>query len=126
MASGDEQRIWYSDMIDELRDQWSEDLDFDALVQLRDSLDAMLQRIRAEQHLRVPLERCPVCRRMVEGAGVHVTVRAMILALLRQEIAAPEPVYALEKSWARHRKQKHLDPYGKPGAPVPADACAHA
>ena len=125
MAAVDEQRVWYSEMIEDLGEQWRDGLTFDELIALRDSMDAMLQRIREEQHLRPSLVRCPTCRRMVEGEGVHVTVRAMILALLRQEIAAPEPVYALEKAWARYRKQNNLDPQGKPMA-APIDGCAHS
>jgi hypothetical protein len=126
MAAVDEQRVWYPEMIDDLRDLWRDGLEFDAVIELRDSMDAMLQQIRAEQHLRPSLVRCPTCRRMVEGEGVHVTARAMILALLRHEIAAPEPVYALEKSWARYRKQKNLDPFGKPIAAEPEiAACSH-
>jgi hypothetical protein len=121
----DAQRVWYPDMIEDLRERWREDLTFEELIALRDELDLSLQRIRDAQHIRPSLERCPTCRRMVEGEGVHVTVRAMILALLRHEIAAPEPVYTLEKSWARYRKQKNLDQYGKVPAPAPS-GCAHA
>jgi hypothetical protein len=124
MPAVDDQRVWYPEMLEDLGEQWREGLEFEELIALRDTLDATLQRIRAEQHFRAPLVRCPECRRMVEGEGVHVTVRAMILALLRHEIAAPEPVYALEKSWARYRKQKNLDPQGKPAA-APATGCSH-
>jgi hypothetical protein len=126
MAAGDEQRVWFPEMIDELRDHWRDDFSFDALVALRDAMDAMLQQIRAARYIRPPVVRCPHCGRVGEGAVLHVTVRAMILAFLRFEIAAPEPVYALEKSWARYRKQNQLDMYGK--AIVPADgaaACSH-
>ena len=56
-----------------------------------------------------------------------MSVRAMILSFLRFEIAPAEPVYALEKSWARHRKQNGLDLNGKPAAAEPAQGagCAH-
>jgi hypothetical protein len=126
MAAGDEQRVWFPEMIDELRDHWREGLSFDALLALRDAMDAMLQQIRAARYIRPPVERCPHCGRVGEGEGLHVTVRAMILAFLRYEIAAPEPVYALEKSWARYRKQNNLDPYGKVIVPASGGpACSH-
>ncbi len=71
---------------------------------MRDGLDAMLQEIRLERMLHSPAARAET---------PHVSVRSMILGLLRFGIAGPEAVYALEKSWARYRKQHGLDQYGK-------------
>jgi hypothetical protein len=113
MAAGDAQRIWFPEMIEVLRSEWQPEMPFEALVALRDALEEMLQQIRAERHIRPPMVRCPQCGQMAEAADAHVSVRAMILALLRHEIAAPEPTYTLEKSWARYRKQKGLDTFGK-------------
>ena len=48
-----------------------------------------------------------------EGAEPHVSVRAMILSVIRFGIAAAEPTYIIEKGWAAYRKQKELDLYGK-------------
>ena len=126
MATGDAQRVWFPEMIEVLREEWRPEMPFDALVALRDSVDAMLQQIRAERHIRPPVLRCPECGKMAEAAEAHVSVRAMILSLLRFEIAPAEPTYALEKSWARYRKQNGLDLYGKaidPGAH--AAGCGH-
>lgn len=125
MADGDEQRVWFPEMVDELRDHWRADLSLDALLALRDAMDRMLQQIRAARYIRPPMERCPHCGRIGEGEGLHVTVRAMILAFLRFEIAPAEPVYALEKSWARYRKQNQLDPYGKAMVAAGAEVCTH-
>jgi hypothetical protein len=127
MAAGDAQRVWFPEMIEVLRAEWSQGMAFDALVGLRDRLDELLQQIRSERHIRQPVIRCPECGHVGEAAEAHVTVRAMILSLLRFEIAPPEPTYALEKSWARHRKLHGLDLYGKPAAPAPPQAggCEH-
>jgi len=126
MAAGDAQRVWFPEMIEVLREEWRPEMPFEALVALRDRLDAMLHQIRAERHIRPPVLRCPECGKMAEAAEAHVSVRAMILSLLRFEIAAPESTYALEKSWARHRKQNGLDPYGKAIDPAAQGAgCGH-
>jgi len=39
-------------MIENLRSRWQEGMSFDAIIDLRDDLDAMLQRIRSERHIR--------------------------------------------------------------------------
>src|ERR1019366_9485459 len=62
-----------------------------------------------------------------EGAEPHVTVRAMILSLVRFGFAPAEPVKTLEKGWAAYRKQKGLDLCGKTLDPAPTSTrpCAH-
>ena len=93
-------RVWFPKMIERLRSQWQPGISSDALVDLRDDLDAMLQRIRSERHIRPPVLRCPRCGHVGEGAEPHVSVRAMILSLLRFGIGDAEHVKDLEKSWA--------------------------
>ncbi len=100
-------------MIERLRSQWHQRMSFDAIIELRDDLDAMLQGIRTRQRIRPPVFRCPHCGHVGEGAEPHVSVRAMILSLNQFGIAPPKPTYALEKSWAAYRKQKGLDLFGK-------------
>ena len=95
--------------------------------QLRNDLDTMLERIRSERHIRPPVFKCPKCGHVGEGAEPHVSVRAMILSLIRLGIAAAEPTSALEKGWAAYRKQSGLDLYSKNMAPPSTQVagCAH-
>jgi len=51
MAAGDAQRVWFREMVERLRDQWHPDMPFDAIISLREDLDAMLQRIRSEGNI---------------------------------------------------------------------------
>jgi hypothetical protein len=123
MAGGDAQRVWFPEMIENLRSRWQEGMSFDAII----DLDAMLQRIRSERHIRPPVFRCPRCGHVGEGADLHVSVRAMILSLSRFGITPSEPIYALEKAWAAYRKQNRLDLYGKSItlSPTQASRCVH-
>jgi hypothetical protein len=127
MASGDAQRVWFPEMIEALRSEWHHGMSFEATVELRDELDAMLQRIRYERHIRTPVFKCPHCGHVGEGAQPHVSVRAMFLSLLRFGIADAEQIKTLEKRWALYRQQNKLDIFGKvgglPSAKVPR--CGH-
>ena len=122
MASGDAQKVWFPEIIERLRAQWHQGMSFDAIVELRDELDAMLQRIRSERHIHSPVLRCPRCKHVHEGAEPHASVRAMILSLTRFGIAPAGQAYALEKSWAAYRKQNGLDLYGKSMATPQSEA----
>jgi len=114
-------------MIERLRSQWHGDISFDAIVELRDEMDATLQRIRTERKIRSPVFRCPRCEYVGPGAEPHVSVRAMILSLNRFGIAPSEQAHALEKSWAAYRKENGIDLYGKRGASPPSQvpSCMH-
>ena len=127
MAAGDAQRVWFAEMIEHLRSQWHQGMPFEAIVELRDDLDAMLQRIRCEGHISSPVFRCRQCGHTGPGAAPHVSVRALILALNRFGIAPAEPTWALEKAWAAHRKRNSLDLYGKTTAAGTneAELCDH-
>jgi hypothetical protein len=56
-----------------------------------------------------------LCHQLCQGwdnapyGGVHVSVRALILALARFEIASKDQTGALENAWAAHRKPYRLD-----------------
>jgi hypothetical protein len=125
MAAGDAQRVWFREMIERLRSQWHPGMSFDGLVELRDELDAMLERIRAERHIRSTVFQCPKCGHVGEGRQPHVSVRAMILSLGRFGFAAAEQTRALEKAWAAHRTQKGLDLYGVVSPVGEAGGCVH-
>ena len=128
MPAGDPQRTWFPEMLEILRARWHVGLPFAELIELRDELDTMLHRIRAERHIRPPVIRCPRCGHVGEAAEPDVTIRAMILSLGRFGMAPAEQVKTLERSWAAHRKQNGLDLYGKTAEPAKAGApaCAHS
>jgi len=58
------------------------------------------------------------------AAEPHVSVRALILALARFEIASKDETRAMEKVWAAYRKQHGLGIEGKLLVEVP-DGCPH-
>lgn len=87
---------------------------------MRDELDEMLGRIRAMRRIANPIVTCPTCGHIGRSAEPHVSVRATILAVARFGVAAREPVRALEKAWAIHRKTAGLDVYGHVAIAQPA------
>ena len=127
MPAGDPQRTWFPEMLEILRTQWHAGLPFATLIELRDELDTMLHRIRAERDIRPPVIRCSRCGHVGEAAEPDVTVRAMILSLGRFGVATAEQVKTLEKRWAAYRKQNGLDLYGRTAEPAGAGvpACSH-
>lgn len=114
MPAGDAQRIWFPEMITQLKDEWNQPMPWPEVILFRDHLDAMLQSIRNERHIKPPMIWCKNCQKRHRAAPPKVSVRAMLFALRRFEIE-DEPVFKeLEKAWERYRKEHGLDLYGKP------------
>ena len=117
MAAGDAQRIWFGEMVAALRLKWRRDMPFEEMIRLRDELDEMLQQIRSNRNVRSPVVRCSKCGYIGEGAAPHVTVRAMILSVIRFDIDDGDTTRAVEKQWKAYQKTHRLDLNGKPAGP---------
>ena len=124
MPSGDPQRTWFPEMVARLRSNWHEGMSMPTLISLRDELDGMLQGIRAGRNIRTPIITCCKCGMTGPAAPPHVSVRALILALSRFEIASSDKTRVLEKDWARYRKNRRLTGEGKVVAEMP-EICLH-
>ena len=117
MAAGDAQRVWFDEMVDRLRSRWHREIQPEELIQVRDELDEMLQQIRSDRQLRPPMLRCPECGHVGEAKESHVSVRAMILSVIRFEIDDGDTTRSIEKQWKAYQKANHLDLNGKPDGP---------
>jgi len=124
MPPGDAQRTWFPEMIVRLRAKWRTGMSMPALISLRDELDGTLHRIRADLNIQTPIITCSKCGLTGPAAEPHVSVRALILALARFEIASKDQTRALEKEWAAYRKQNQLDVEGKASA-GDLESCRH-
>jgi len=124
MPSGDAQRTWFPEMVARLRSDWHEGMSMPALISLRDELDEMLRCIRAGRNIRTPIITCRKCGMTGPAAPPHVSVRALILALSRFEIASKDKTRVLEKEWATYRKNGQLTAEGKVAVEMP-EICLH-
>ena len=124
MLSGDAQRTWFPEMVVRLRAEWQAGMSILELISLRDELEGMLHRIRGSRNIRTPIITCHRCGLTGPRAEPHVSVRALILALARFEIAPKDETRAVEKAWAAYRKQHRLSVEGKVSAEVP-EGCPH-
>lgn len=113
MPSGDAQRTWFPEMVARLRSNWHDGMSMPDLISLRDELDGMLQWIRSSRNFRTPIITCRRCGMTARATAPHVSVRALILALPRFEIASKDAARALETEWARVPSASPTDGRGK-------------
>ena len=96
-----------------MRAEWREGMSIPALIGLRDELDETLHRIRVGRNIQTPIITCRRCGMTGHAAEPRVSVRAVILALARFEIASKNQTRVLEKKWAAYREQHRLDLEGR-------------
>ena len=113
MASGDSGRTWFPELVDELRASWRHDLSWPAIIDLRDRLQAMVEQIIVTRGIKRAKVRCFHCGHVGPGAPPVVSVRAVILALQRFGIEPEDAIRRLDKAWAKHRAENHLDLRGQ-------------
>jgi len=128
MASGDAQKVWFPEMIAMLRKAADPAMSVDAVLLLRDRLDATLQRIRRTRQILPAMMWCPHCQAHHRAAPPRVSVRATLLALGRFGGGANPKAQALRKPWDKKKRQHQLDRYGQKEDAVPSppsQASAH-
>ena len=113
MAYGDAQRVWWPEMVATLRSRWDRAMSWAEIKALRDDVEARLHAIREKRGIRAPSLWCPNCGAVHRAFHPKISIRAVILALGRFEVAGKEEVKALDKEWARYRKRTKLDLYGE-------------
>jgi hypothetical protein len=124
MPLGDAQRTWFPEMIGRLQAEWHQGMSIPALIGLRDEVGGTLHQIRADRSIPTPIIPCHRCGKKAHAAEPRVSVRALILALARFNIASKDETRDLEREWAVYRKQHRLDLEGRASAGIPEN-CRH-
>ena len=113
MPSGERSQVWYPELVGILRTAWRADLSWDALIRLRDRLQAELEALRNRRGIEPPVIRCRCCGAVGPAKQPTISVRALLLAVGRFGIDSKDVVQRLERAWARHRAQNGLDLFGR-------------
>ena len=125
MASGDAQRVWFPEMVDELRRRWSALLTWDDVARLCAEAMELRTRIRQQRHIVPPRTRCPRCGTVSQADIPGISVRSLLFALRNDGRIDASEFARLDRSWKKHRAASGLDAYGRadPGRPA-TDGCS--
>jgi transcription elongation factor Elf1 len=113
MPPGDDQRQWFPEMIEMLRQQWHPRPSLAELALLAARLDTLLQQIRKDRNIIPPMFTCPKCGERGRSSFGRVSVNATILAAGRFRVASQADIKELSKRWKKYRKEHDLDDYGR-------------
>ena len=112
MPSGDAQRVWFPEMLEELRTSWSRTMSWDELADFCARMTEMRKQIREARGIRPPKTRCPKCGKVSRSDISGVSIRSALFALRSKGVITDDEFKELDKSWMKYRKKNGLDPHG--------------
>jgi len=123
MPAGDAQRVWFPEMLDDLRSFWSKEAAWEKLADFCERMTEKRKEIRLTRGIQPPRRaslqqgvRCPRCGQ-TSGANradpLGVSIRSALFALKNNGVITGAEFKELDRSWMKHRAKHDLDPYGR-------------
>jgi len=117
MAAGDAQRVWFPEMLDDLRDAWSASMSWTELAGFCQGMTDKRRAIRRGQGIQPPRTRCPRCGTVSRSDIARVSVRSALFAIRKLGLVTEAELKDLDRSWKKHRGAAGVDAYGRPADP---------
>ena len=117
MPSGDAQRVWFPEMLDDLASTWSPDMGWDVLSDFCRRMTEKRHELRRARGILPPRTRCPSCGEVHRSDIKGVSVRSALFALKKLGTITDLEFKALDRSFKRHRRTTGADAYGNRPTP---------
>ena len=99
MPSGDAQRVWIPERLEELKTSWSETMSWDELADFCARMTEIRMQIREGPGIQPPKTRCPRCGKVSRSDISGVSIRSALFALGNSDIVTDDELKKLDKRW---------------------------
>jgi hypothetical protein len=113
MASGDATRIWFAEMLDELRSEWQSGMDWPDMIAFCQRMEIRRMEIMLQKGIRGPRVKCPDCGKVERQTKADISVRSALFAMRKNEIVSQEEFAELDRNWKKYARKHELNMYGK-------------
>ena len=113
MAAGDAQRVWYPEMITELKQHWSPGMPWNEVIAFCERMTIMRKELAVSRDIRPPMMKCHECGTRSRAAYPTISVRSLIFALQKTDVISAEKLKEIDRDWKRHQRKNCLDAYGR-------------
>jgi len=113
MPSGDAQRVWFPEMIEELKHGWSPTMPWEKVADLCARMTERRKQIRQERGIQPPGMRCAQCGIVSRADISGISIRSALFALKNGGVITDTELRDLDESWTMHRKKNGLDRFGR-------------
>ena len=113
MPAGDAQRVWFLEMLEDLRSFWSKETAWEKLADFCERMTEKRKEIRLARGIQPPMMWCPKCGKRTRASVSNVSIRSALFALKKDGLITDAEFKDLDKSWVKHKKANGLDAYGQ-------------
>ena len=113
MAAGDAQRVWYPDMLAELKQHWAPDMPWDDVISFCNRMTIMRKELAIARDIKPPMMRCHDCGTRARGDYPKISVRSLIFALKKTHAIPDDELKKIDLNWKRYQRKHSLTGYGK-------------
>ncbi len=113
MPAGDAQRVWFPEMLEELRFFWTESTSWEDLVVFGERVMQRRKEIRRARGIQPPRTRCPGCGHVSRSDIPGISIRSALFALKNDGVIADADFQGLDSAWKKYRAKHDLDSYGR-------------
>jgi hypothetical protein len=113
MASGDSQRAWFPEMIDDLRREWNPSMSWEAYADFCDKMTNKRKTIKAEKGIKPVKGWCKNCQKYHDMEPPTISIRSLLFTLKKISLINNAEFIKLESEWKRYQRVNKLDAYGK-------------
>jgi RNase P subunit RPR2 len=114
MASGDSQRAWFPEMLNELKKFWKPDISWEEVSNFIEKMHSMRKNIRKTRNIKPVRMYCKNCKEYHFFEPPGVSIRSLLFALKKISVVTDIELKDLDKNWKKYRKENNLDLFGKP------------
>jgi hypothetical protein len=112
MPPGDAQRVWFPEMIDELKARWSSSMTWEEFAAFCQRMNDMRKQIRQSRGIKPPLIKCRKCGEISRSDIKGVSIRSGLFALKKYGIITETELKNLNRDWSRYQRKNRLNAYG--------------
>lgn len=113
MPAGQAHTIWFPELKDILKNNWSSNLCIEQHFELVNDLNKKLKQIRMDLNIQPPMMWCSRCQKRHRSKFTDVSITAMYYALKRFEWCENDEFNKLLREWKKYSISENIDIYGK-------------
>ncbi len=112
MASGDNFKVWFPEMIVILKSKWTPTLDWEEITELCGAMSEQRNAIRVKKGIKNPVMHCDDCGEKHELLLTPITIRSLLFALKKENIVDAVEFERLDSDWKKYQRKHKLDGSG--------------
>lgn len=110
MASGDNTRMWFPEMLEILEKTWNPEMTWQELKEICISMSQKLENIRDEKGINTKLKgTCECGHQMVLSS--KISIRSLLFSLKKIDAITEDEFKNLDKNWKSYQRKNKLNGY---------------